>query len=119
RTKPARGQSLLDIESLSQEQISSLLREARRMSRPGLRPLLRGRHIALLFYEASTRTRVSFELAAKSLGASTYLVHATASSTEKGESLIDTGLTLRAIGAELIVMRHPSSGAPHFLAQHL
>ncbi len=89
------------------------------MDRPRLRPLLRGRHIGLLFYEASTRTRVSFELAAKSLGASTYLVNATASSIEKGESLIDTGQTLRALGAELIVIRHPSSGAPHFLARHL
>jgi aspartate carbamoyltransferase catalytic subunit len=77
------------------------------------------RHIALLFYESSTRTRCSFELAAKSLGASTTLVSAVASSIEKGESLVDTGLTLAAMGAECIVMRHPSSGAPHVLARHL
>src|SRR5205085_5359573 len=89
------------------------------MDRPQVRPVLRSRHVALLFYEPSTRTRVSFELAAKSLGASTYLVQAAASSIEKGESLIDTGLTLQAIGAELIVMRHPSSGAPHLLERHL
>ena len=81
--------------------------------------LLRGKHVVLLFYEASTRTRVSFELAAHALGATTYVVHATASSIEKGESLLDTGRTLRAIGADLIVIRHPSSGAPGLLARHL
>src|SRR5205814_324057 len=81
-------------------------------------PLVR-RHVALLFYEASTRTRCSFELAAKSLGASTTLVSTTASSIEKGESLVDTGSTLAAMGAECIVIRHPSSGAPHVLARHL
>jgi aspartate carbamoyltransferase catalytic subunit len=83
------------------------------------RPLLRDRRIALLFYESSTRTRVSFEFAAKALGAITTLVQATASSIEKGESLVDTGLTLRATGADAIVIRHPSSGAPHLLARHL
>ncbi|HZQ90347.1 MAG TPA: aspartate carbamoyltransferase catalytic subunit [Terriglobales bacterium] len=111
--------SLLGIEPLDARQITSLLRSARRMARGRPRPVLRGRHIVLLFYEASTRTRVSFELAAQSLGATTYLVHATASSIEKGETLLDTGRTLRAIGADAIVIRHPSSGAPHLLAKHL
>src|SRR5438105_7836257 len=83
------------------------------------KPLLAGRRIVLLFYEPSTRTRVSFEMAAKALGATTYLVQATASSIEKGESLLDTGLTLRAMGAEAIVIRHPSSGAPQFLSRYL
>jgi aspartate carbamoyltransferase catalytic subunit len=75
------------------------------------------RTIALLFYESSTRTRTSFELAAKSLGAMTTLVSDKSSSIEKGESLKDTGLTLRALGAEAIILRHPSSGSPFLLAK--
>ena len=73
--------------------------------------ILAKRRIALLFYESSTRTRTSFELAAKGLGADTTLVSDKSSSIEKGESLKDTGLTLRALGAEAIIIRHPSSGA--------
>ena len=79
--------------------------------------ILAGRRIALLFYESSTRTRTSFELAAKSLGATTTLVSDKSSSIEKGESLKDTGLTLRALGAEAIVLRHSYSGAPDLLAR--
>jgi aspartate carbamoyltransferase catalytic subunit len=71
----------------------------------------------LLFYESSTRTRTSFELAAKQLGAMTTLVSDKSSSIEKGESLKDTGLTLRALGAECIILRHPNSGAPYLLAK--
>ena len=81
------------------------------------RQLLAGRTLALLFYESSTRTRTSFELAAKSLGATTTLVSDKSSSIEKGESLKDTGLTLRALGAEAIVLRHNASGAPFVLAR--
>jgi aspartate carbamoyltransferase catalytic subunit len=114
-----KSRSLLGIERLEAEEISRLLRLARRMHGGRPRPLLRNRRIALLFYEPSTRTRVSFEFAAKALGAITTLVQATASSIEKGESLVDTGLTLRATGADAIVIRHPSSGAPHLLARHL
>ena len=79
--------------------------------------MLAGRRIALLFYESSTRTRTSFELAAKSLGATTTLVSDKSSSIEKGESLKDTGLTLRALGAECIILRHAASGAPFLLAR--
>jgi aspartate carbamoyltransferase catalytic subunit len=79
--------------------------------------LLAGRRVALLFYESSTRTRTSFELAAKSLGATTTLVSDKSSSIEKGESLKDTGLTLRALGAEAIILRHSYSGAPDLLAR--
>src|SRR5213075_95430 len=111
--------SLLDLEHLSTDEITGLLRLARRMQSGRPRPLLRKKRIALLFYESSTRTRVSFEFAAKALGATTSVITATASSIEKGESLLDTGRTLRAIGADLIVMRHPSSGAPNLLAKHL
>jgi aspartate carbamoyltransferase catalytic subunit len=73
--------------------------------------------VALLFYESSTRTRTSFELAAKGLGADTALISSQSSSIEKGESLKDTGITLRALGAECIILRHLSSGAPYLLAQ--
>jgi aspartate carbamoyltransferase catalytic subunit len=83
------------------------------------RPLLKGKRVALLFYEASTRTRTSFELAAKTLGAHTILIHSSGSSIEKGESLVDTGYTLRAVGADVIVIRHPNAGAPHVMAQHI
>jgi aspartate carbamoyltransferase catalytic subunit len=84
-----------------------------------VRPLLRGKRIALLFYEPSTRTRVSFEFAAKLLGTHTSVISARASSIEKGESLVDTGKTLQALGADCIVVRHPSSGAPNVLARNL
>jgi aspartate carbamoyltransferase catalytic subunit len=75
------------------------------------------RRVALLFYESSTRTRTSFELAAKGLGADTTLVSSLSSSIEKGESLKDTGITLQALGAECIILRSPYSGAPYLLAQ--
>jgi aspartate carbamoyltransferase catalytic subunit len=77
--------------------------------------LLAKRRVALLFYESSTRTRTSFELASKALGADTTLVSSLSSSIEKGESLKDTGLTLKALGAEAIILRHNSSGAPWLL----
>jgi len=115
---PARG-SLLGIEHLEAKEILGLLKLARRMNPLKARPLLRGKRIVLLFYEPSTRTRTSFEFAAKSLGATTTLVHASGSSIEKGESIIDTGYTLQAVGADCIVMRHPSAGAPHLIARHL
>jgi len=114
----ARG-SLLGIEHLEAAEILKILKFARRMNPDKPRPLLKGRRIILLFYEASTRTRSSFELAAKSLGAHTVLIQAIGSSIEKGESLLDTGYTLRAVGADAIVIRHPNAGAPHVLAQHL
>ena len=111
--------SLLSIETLKPDEISGLLRLARRMQANGSRPLLRDRRVALLFYEPSTRTRISFEFAAKALGATTSVVHATASSIAKGESLIDTGKTLAALGCDAIVIRHPAAGGPHLLARHL
>ncbi len=114
----ARG-SLLGIEHLETREIQGLLQLARRMNPQKARPLLRGKRIVLLFYEASTRTRTSFEFAAKALGATTTLVLSSGSSIEKGESIIDTGNTLRAVGADCIVMRHPSAGAPHLMAKHL
>src|SRR5437868_10342930 len=114
----ARG-SLLDIEHLKAEEIVGLLNSARRMNPQKPRPILKGARVLLLFYEPSTRTRSSFEIAAKSLGAITVLVQASGSSIEKGESLLDTGYTLRAVGADAIVIRHPNAGAPHLMAAHL
>ena len=116
--RPARG-SLLGIEYLEAKDILALLKLARRMNPLKARPLLRNKRIVLLFYEASTRTRSSFEFAAKALGAMTTLVQSAGSSIEKGESLLDTGYTLRAIGADAIVIRHPSAGAPLLMAKHL
>jgi len=114
----ARG-SLLGIEHIDEKEIVGLLKLARRMNPLKARPLLRNKRIVLLFYEASTRTRSSFEVAAKSLGAMTVLVLSSGSSIEKGESLLDTGYTLRGVGADAIVIRHPSAGAPHLIAKHL
>src|SRR5215472_14303301 len=116
--KPVRG-SLLGIEHMDAAEILGLLKLARRMNPQRPRPLLRGKRVLLLFYEPSTRTRSSFEIAAKSLGAITTLVLSSGSSIEKGESLIDTGYTLRAVGADVIVVRHPSAGTPHLMARHL
>ncbi len=110
--------SLLSVEDVSVEEMSSLLALTARLETmvPAERSrLLSGRRVALLFYESSTRTRTSFELAAKSLGVTTTLVSDKSSSIEKGESLKDTGLTLRALGAECIILRHQHSGAPVLL----
>ena len=112
--------SLLSVTHLSVDEVSRILSETARleaMAQAERAALLRGRTVALLFYESSTRTRTSFELAAKSLGATTTLVSDKSSSIEKGESLKDTGLTLRALGAECIILRHASSGAPFVLAR--
>jgi aspartate carbamoyltransferase catalytic subunit len=112
--------SLLSVGHLTVEEVSAILGATARIERMPHSErvaLLDGRKVALLFYESSTRTRTSFELAAKSLGATTTLVSDKSSSIEKGESLKDTGLTLRALGAECIVLRHLSSGAPFLLAR--
>lgn len=112
--------SLLTVEDLSVADVGEILAMTARLERMDAaerKRVLDGRTVALLFYESSTRTRTSFELAAKSLGATTTLVSDKSSSIEKGESLKDTGLTLRALGAECIVLRHNASGAPNLLAR--
>ena len=112
--------SLLTVEHLSVADVAEILTATARLERMAAEEragVLLGRTIALLFYESSTRTRTSFELAAKSLGATTTLVSDKSSSIEKGESLKDTGLTLRALGAGAIVLRHLASGAPMLLAR--
>ena len=115
----ARTHSLLGLEHVTADEIISILKLARKMHARASRPLLRGKRIALLFYEPSTRTRVSFEFAAKLLGTHTSLISSSASSIEKGESLVDTGKTVQALGADCIVVRHPCSGAPYVLARNL
>jgi aspartate carbamoyltransferase catalytic subunit len=110
--------SLITVDGLGVAEVARILELADRLSAMPTAEkakLLAGRKVALLFYESSTRTRTSFELAAKSLGATTTLVSDKSSSIEKGESLKDTGLTLRALGAECIILRHPASGAPFVL----
>jgi aspartate carbamoyltransferase catalytic subunit len=112
--------SLLSVVGLPVAEVARILRvtaELERMPSAERSEVLRGRRIALLFYESSTRTRTSFELAAKGMGATTTLVSDKSSSIEKGESLKDTGLTLRALGAECIILRHNASGAPELLAR--
>ena len=112
--------SLLTVADLPLVEVAAILAATdriERMSGADRVQMLAGRRIALLFYESSTRTRTSFELAAKSLGAITTLVSDKSSSIEKGESLKDTGLTLRALGAECIILRHANSGAPYLLAK--
>ena len=111
--------SLLGMEHLDAAEILKILKFARRMNPDRPRPLLRGKRVLLLFYEPSTRTRSSFEIAAKSLGAHTVLIQTAGSSIEKGESLLDTGYTVRAVGADVIVIRHPNAGAPQIMAQHI
>ena len=112
--------SLIAVTSLSVDDVQRILKLADELESeaPARRvQQLFKRRVALLFYESSTRTRTSFELAAKALGADTTLVSDKSSSIEKGESLKDTGLTLRALGAECIILRSPYSGAPYLLAK--
>lgn len=114
---------LLSISDLSKDEIIGLMDEADRF-REALEsreikklPTLRGRTVFTLFYENSTRTRSSFETAGKWMSADVINISASSSSVAKGESLQDTGLTLSAVGADAIIMRHPSSGAPELLAE--
>ena len=115
---------MLGIEELSRGEIEAILTRAK-----DYQPLpdqtfrrldiLKGKMIVNLFFEASTRTRTSFEIAAKRLGADAISITASGSSVSKGESLVDTLNTLVAMRPDAIVMRHAASGAPHFLARHL
>lgn len=114
---------LLDTDTLSSAEIDLVLTTAEAMAEVRSRPnrkvaTLRGVTVATLFYEQSTRTRASFEVAGKALGADVVNLTASGSSVEKGESLIDTVRTLEAIGADIIVMRHGRSGAPALAARH-
>src|ERR1700739_2183555 len=115
---------LLDIESLTAEEILRVLDPARACKAGGERaikkvPALRGKTVVNLFVEPSTRTRISFELAAQRLSADMVNFSAEASSFKKGQTLKDTALTLEAWNADFIIIRHGASGAPHFLSRVL
>lgn len=111
---------LLGIEPLDRGEMEAILERARTFQgRSDHKEILRGRMVVNLFFEASTRTRTSFEIAAKRLGADAVSITASASSVSKGESLVDTLNTLAAMRPDAIVMRHAASGAPHFLARYL
>ena len=116
--------NLLDLDDFSRREIEELIQNTESMKEVLQRdikkvPALRGKTVVTMFYEASTRTRVSFEQAGKILSADVINVSGGGSSVEKGESLYNTALTLQAINADVIVIRHGHSGAPHFLARHL
>ena len=115
---------LLDIESLTVDEITTVLDTARAFKVVGERaikkvPALRGKTVVNLFIEPSTRTRISFELAEQRLSADVINFTAEASSLKKGETLKDTARNLEALNADIIVMRHSASGAPHFLSRVL
>jgi len=117
------AKDLLDTDTLSRQDIELILETAQAMAEVRSRPVgkvatLRGATVVTLFYEQSTRTRASFEVAAKALGADVVNLTASGSSVEKGESLIDTVRTLEAIGADIVVMRHGKSGAPYLAARN-
>src|SRR5881227_691640 len=115
---------LLDIESLPREEIETILLRSKDFQPAAGETFkrsdtLRGKTVVNVFFEASTRTRMSFEIAAKRLGADVLSIAASGSSVSKGESLVDTLNTLGAMRPDAIVMRHAASGAPHFLSRYL
>ncbi len=115
---------LLDVDDFTPAELEAVMQTTDAMKEVMGRdvprvPALRGKTIVTLFYEASTRTRASFELAGKALGADVINISAGGSSVEKGESLIDTVRTLQAVGADVLVMRHWAAGAPYLVARHL
>ncbi|MFH1416179.1 MAG: aspartate carbamoyltransferase catalytic subunit [Elusimicrobiota bacterium] len=115
---------LLGLEDLDKKEIELILDTAKPMKDLFTRtvkktPALRGKTVVNLFYEPSTRTRVSFELAAKRLSADTVNISASGSSVVKGESLTDTAKTIESLGADIVIMRHPHSGAPHLISKHI
>jgi aspartate carbamoyltransferase catalytic subunit len=117
-----RRKDVLGLQDLERDEIETILRNALSFKEVMGRqikkvPTLRGKSVVTLFYEASTRTRASFELAAKVLSADAINIASSSSSVQKGESLKDTALTLEAMGMDLIVIRHPISGAPEYVAQ--
>jgi len=115
---------LLGTEALTRDEITFLLDQSRAFQGIQKQPLkklatLRGKSVVLAFFETSTRTRISFGTAAARLGADTMNLQAESSSTQKGESLVDTARTLEAMKPDVIVIRHAASGAPHFVAERL
>ncbi|WP_010252098.1 aspartate carbamoyltransferase catalytic subunit [Acetivibrio cellulolyticus] len=119
-----KSKDLLGLKDLTSEEIEHILNTARTMklivtSKNKKTPHLQGKSIITLFYENSTRTRLSFELASKYMSASAANVSASSSSVSKGETLIDTGKTIDMMGTDVVIIRHPMSGAPHLLARNI
>lgn len=119
-----KSKDLLGLKDITAEEIEYILDTAKTMkyiidSNNKKTPHLQGKSIITLFYENSTRTRLSFELASKYMSASAANISASASSVAKGETLIDTGRTIDRMGTDVIIIRHPQSGAPHLLAKHV
>lgn len=119
-----RSKDLLGLKELTADEIERILETAKTMklvltSKNKKTPHLTGKSIITLFYENSTRTRLSFELASKYMGAAAANISASGSSVSKGETLIDTGKTIDMMGSDVIIIRHPMSGAPHLLAQNV
>ena len=119
-----RKKDLLGIKQLEPEEINLILETAETFKEISTRPIkkvptLRGRTVVHLFYEPSTRTRTSFEIAAKRLSADTFNISASTSSIVKGETLLDTARNLEAMNPDVIVLRHAAAGAPHLLARHV
>ena len=119
-----RRKNILGIEELTPEEIRHILETTKPMKEILMRPIkklptLRGKSVVHLFYEASTRTRTSFETAAKVLGADTASIAVAQSSVSKGETLLDTAKTLQAMRLDLVVIRHQASGSAQFLAENL
>src|SRR5215831_8330917 len=115
---------LLGLEGVSAADITAILDSAasfKEISERDIKkvPTLRGKTVINLFYESSTRTRTSFEIAAKRLSADTVNISGSSSSASKGETLVDTARNLEAMRPDAIVVRHPMSGAPHLLARHV
>ncbi|HMQ34913.1 MAG TPA: aspartate carbamoyltransferase, partial [Chloroflexaceae bacterium] len=118
----ARRRHVLDLDDFTPGEIEEVLETAESMKEVLSReikqvPALRGRNVVNMFYEESTRTRISFELAARALSANIVNFTARGSSVEKGESLADTVRTLQALGADMVVIRHGEAGAPHLGAR--
>src|SRR5437870_7218119 len=123
-TAPALGKDLTGLEHMTPEQIRLILDTAEPFKEVSERPIkkvpaLRGKTIVNLFFEASTRTRVSFEFAEKRLSADTVNVTATGSSVSQGETLVDTARNLEAMRIDMVLIRHPSSGAAEFLGNRI
>lgn len=119
-----KSKDLLGLKDLTSEEIEHILNTARTMKlivtyKNKKTPHLQGKSIITLFYENSTRTRLSFELASKYMSASAANVSASSSSVSKGETLIDTGKTIDMMGTDVVIIRHPMSGAPHLLARNI
>jgi aspartate carbamoyltransferase catalytic subunit len=123
-TSEWRHHDLLDLSDFTRKEIELVIETAKSFKEVSSRdikkvPALRGKTVVMLFFEPSTRTRISFELAAKRLSADTLNVSVSASSTTKGESILDTARNIEAMNVDLIIVRHKSSGAPKILADGL